>query len=134
MNSIYVAAKSAVSGFSEAMSKELAQFGVKVTSVEPGGFRTEFGGGSLALPAHSSAPYVQATEILRSRMADFAKRAGNDPARGAAAIAALVDLEEPPAHLTLGEDGYGMITGALQARLAEYERFREIGAGTAYAG
>jgi len=133
MNSMYVASKFAVSGFSEAMSKELARFGVKVTSVEPGGFRTEFGAASLALPARTSEPYAEATSKLKARMADFARGAANDPAKGAAVILALAELDDPPAHLALGADGYGMVTGALQARLEEYGRFREMAGGTAYA-
>ena len=134
MNAMYSASKFAVAGFSEALGKEAERFGVKVTSVEPGGFRTEFGAGSLALPARTSPPYAEAVEVLKTRMAEFARRAANDPAKGAAVIVGLADLEEPPAHLALGADGYAMITGALQARLAEYERYRELGAETAYAG
>jgi NAD(P)-dependent dehydrogenase (short-subunit alcohol dehydrogenase family) len=132
LNSLYVAAKHAVYGFSEAMAGELAPFGIKVTSLEPGGFKTEFGAGSLALPARTSEPYVEAMDTLRARMASFAQRATNDPGKGGAAIVALADLEDPPVHLALGEDGYGMITGALQKRLADYEKNRELGFGTAH--
>ena len=134
MNSMYVASKHAVAGFSEAFAKEVARFGVKVTSVEPGGFRTEFGTTSLNLPASVSEPYAEITQKLKTRMTDFAHLAANDPAKGAAVIAALVELEDPPAHLALGADGHAMITGALKARLDEYERFGEFVSGTAYAG
>ena len=93
MNSMYVASKHAVAGFSEAFAKEVARFGVKVTSVEPGGFRTEFGTTSLNLPACVSEPYAEITQKLKTRMTDFAHLAANDPAKGAAVIAALVELE-----------------------------------------
>ncbi|HET6971870.1 MAG TPA: SDR family oxidoreductase, partial [Phenylobacterium sp.] len=88
MNSMYVASKHAAAGFSESLSKELARFGVKVTSVEPGGFRTEFGTGSLNLPAQVSEPYAQITDALKTRMTQFAGSAVNDPAKGAEVIAA----------------------------------------------
>jgi len=132
MNGAYAASKFAVAALSESLGREAERFGIKVTCVEPGGFRTEFGAGSLATPARVSEPYAQATEMLKGRMLAFARTAANDPAKGAQAILSLADLEEPPAHLTLGADGYAMITGALQARLAEYEKFLALGAGTAY--
>lgn len=134
MNALYSASKFAVSGLSEALAKEWAGFGVKVTSVEPGGFRTNFALGSLALPQAVSPHNAAAVEAIQTRMAGFARTATNDPAKGAAVIAALADLDDPPAHLALGADGYAMITGALQGRLAEYERFKDFAGGTAYDG
>ncbi|MGB8364181.1 MAG: SDR family NAD(P)-dependent oxidoreductase [Rhizomicrobium sp.] len=130
MNGIYSASKFAVAGFSEALAKECAAFGVKVTCVEPGGFRTQFGVGSLALPSKVSPKNTPAVEVTKVRMAAFAQTAVNDPAKGAAVILALTELDEPPVHFALGADGYAMITGALQARLAEYERFRAFGGET----
>ena len=132
MNGLYAASKFAVLGLSEALSKEWAGFGVKVTSVEPGGFRTNFALGSLAIPQTVAPHNVGAVEAIKARMAGFAKTAANDPDKGAAAIVALADLDEPPAHLALGADGYAMITGALKGRLEEYERFRDLGGATAY--
>lgn len=132
MNGLYCASKFAVLGLSESLAKEAAGFGVKVTSVEPGGFRTKFAAGSLAFPAKVAPHNAAAVETSKARMETFAKTAQNDPAKGAAVIVALADLDEPPAHLALGADAYAMITGALQARLAEYERFKDFASGTAY--
>ncbi len=134
MNGLYCASKFAVLGLSESLAKEAAGFGVKVTSVEPGGFRTKFAAGSLAFPAKVAPHNAAAVEASKTRMETFAKTAQNDPAKGAAVIVALADLDEPPAHLALGADAYAMITAALQARLAEYERFKEFASGTAYDG
>ena len=120
MNSMYVASKHAVAGFSEALAKEVARFGVRVTSVEPGGFRTEFGTGSLNLPAQVSETYAEITAKLKTRMTDFAHLAANDPAKGAAVIAALVDLDEPvngwvyPLDLRGGRD---VLAGSFDAYL-----------------
>jgi len=133
MNGLYCASKFAVAGLTEALAKEGAAFGLKVTCVEPGGFRTEFGMGSLALPKKVSTHNAAAVDATRIRMAAFAQTAMNDPARGAAVIVALTDLYEPPVHFALGADGYAMITAALQARLAEYERLEGFGGDTAHA-
>jgi NAD(P)-dependent dehydrogenase (short-subunit alcohol dehydrogenase family) len=134
MNTLYSASKHAVAGFSEGLAKEVARHGIKVTSVEPGGFRTKFGTGSLKTPAEVSADNAAAVETLKARMTAFAGNAVNDPDKGGEVIADLAELDEPPVHLALGADGYSMITGALKARLEEYERFRELGSATAYEG
>lgn len=132
MNALYSASKFAVAGLSEALAKEWAGLGVKVTCVEPGGFRTKFAAGSLAFPERVSPHNQKVVETIKARMDAFARTAANDPAKGAEVILTLAGLDEPPAHLALGADGYAMITGALTNRLAEYERFQSVGDKTAF--
>ncbi len=131
MNALYSASKHAVGGFSEGLAKESARHGIKVTSVEPGGFRTKFGTGSLKLPAQVSEANAPAVEAIRARLTAFAADAVNDPAKGGDVIVELAELDEPPVHLALGADGYRMVTEALKARLEEYARFQELGSKTA---
>jgi NAD(P)-dependent dehydrogenase (short-subunit alcohol dehydrogenase family) len=131
MNSLYSASKHAVAGFSEGLAKEVARHGIKVTSVEPGGFRTKFGTGSLKLPAQVSEANAPVVETIKARMTAFAADAVNDPDKGGEVICDLAEMDEPPVHLALGADGYRMITDALKARLAEYERFEPFGSATA---
>ena len=133
-NSMYAASKFALAGFSESLGKEVARFGVKVTAVEPGGFRTNFGPAGRCHAGPLLPEYRAATETMKARMEWFRGAAANDPRKGAEVILALVDLHEPPAHLALGEDGNRMVTEALKARLAEYEAFREMSSATAYEG
>ena len=134
MNSLYSASKHAVVGFTEALAKEVSRDGIKVTSVEPGGFRTRFGTAGLKTPSDVSPRNAAVVEKLRARMTEFAGAAVNDPDRGGDAICDLAELDEPPVHVALGADGYAMITGALTTRLEEYERFRTLGGATAYEG
>jgi NAD(P)-dependent dehydrogenase (short-subunit alcohol dehydrogenase family) len=131
-NAFYSASKHAVAGFSEGVAKEVGRFGIKVTVVEPGGFRTKFGASSLVLPAKVSPHNVELVETIRSRLQTFAGNATNDPARGAAVIGALVEMDEPPIHLPLGADGFKMIGDALKARQDEYAKFEAFGSDTAY--
>jgi len=134
MNGLYGASKMAVYGLTETLAKELSPYGVKVTSIEPGGFRTNFALGSMAFPEKVSPHNRIAVEATQARMADFARIAQNDPAKGAQAVLALAAMDKPPVHLSLGEDALAMITGALKGRIEEYERFRDIGAKTAFGG
>jgi NAD(P)-dependent dehydrogenase (short-subunit alcohol dehydrogenase family) len=119
---LYSASKFAVVGLSAALAKELAPFGIKVTAVEPGGLRTDFGGASLRVSAVVSPPYAAQVETIAGRMALAGAKAINDPAKAAAAIAALVDMDEPPVHAAIGADGLRAVRAALEARLADYAR------------
>jgi len=130
---LYVASKWALAGFTESLAREVADMGVRATVVEPTGFRTDFAGASLAW-ADARHPEYQA---LRQRQEEgFARshgRQGNDPARGAEALLALVDLPDPPLHFALGLDAEQKIRSVLEQRLSEYQAFAALGSATAFA-
>jgi NAD(P)-dependent dehydrogenase (short-subunit alcohol dehydrogenase family) len=101
----YAAAKFGVEGFSESLSKEVRPLGVKVTIVEPGGFRTDFAGSSTTL--EGGRPEYDATVGATVRFQrDYNGKQPGDPARAAAAIVALASLPDPPLRLLLGSDAY----------------------------
>ena len=113
---IYCATKFALSGITEALRADLAPFGVGVTLVYPGYFRTEFlAGGSMARPSRPIAAY----EAARASERDHADQInGNQPGDPAKAMRALIDVYEArtaPLHLFLGSDAVQMA----QAKLAE---------------
>jgi NAD(P)-dependent dehydrogenase (short-subunit alcohol dehydrogenase family) len=122
----YNASKFAVEGFSEALARELAAVGIKVTIVEPGRFRTDWAG---------RWPAVVPTDI-----ADSAPPAGpgdathlpGDPARAAEAIIAAVDAEVPPLRLVLGADALAGIRAKLAAVSAEISTWEAVSVGTAF--
>jgi NAD(P)-dependent dehydrogenase (short-subunit alcohol dehydrogenase family) len=101
----YAAAKWAVEGFSETLAKEVAPFGVKVTIVEPGGFRTDFAGSSTVL--REGRPEYDATvgKTVRFQRGFNGKQPG-DPARAAAALLRLASVENPPLRIVLGSDAF----------------------------
>jgi NAD(P)-dependent dehydrogenase (short-subunit alcohol dehydrogenase family) len=101
----YAAAKFGVEGFSELLSKEVGPFGVKVTIVEPGGFRTDFAGSSAEI--RDSRPEYDATvgATVRFQRGYDGKQPG-DPVRAAAAVLHVASLPDPPLRLLLGRDAY----------------------------
>lgn len=119
---LYSASKFAIVGLSAALAKELAPFGVHVTAVEPGGLRTNFGGPSLHVACVVSPPYRESVQGIVDRLASGRRTAVNDPAKAAAAIATLIDMENPPVHAALGPDGLRSVRAALEARLMDYAR------------
>jgi NAD(P)-dependent dehydrogenase (short-subunit alcohol dehydrogenase family) len=105
-SSVYSAAKFAVAGWSEALVGELAPFGIRVTSVHPGMFRTDFLDPSSA--ARTDLVIDDYRDFDAARTAYLASRnhqQEGDPARFAQAVLQLAELDEPPARWAAGRDG-----------------------------
>jgi len=104
----YAAAKWGVEGFSEVLSKEVGPLGVKVTIIEPGGFRTDFAGSSTSI--REGRPEYDATvgKIARFQR-DFNGKQPGDPARAAAAVLRITGIDNPPLRLILGSDAFQAI-------------------------
>ena len=101
----YAAAKFGVEGFSESLSREMASLGVKVTIIEPGGFRTDFAGASTEL--HEGRPeYASTVGASVSFQKSYNGNQPGDPRKAAAALLHVVSLPEPPLRLLLGRDSY----------------------------
>ena len=100
------------------LSNEVKPFGVKVTIVEPGAFRTDWGGSSMTiapvLPDYDSTVGA----MNRYRRAVDGQQPG-DPARAAAAILEVVSLDQPPLRLLLGSDAVRIAGESAPARQAE---------------
>ena len=125
----YSAAKWGVEGFSEVLSRELAPLGIKVTIIEPGGFRTDFAGSSTKLseghPEYDST--VGAT--ARFQRAYNGKQPG-DPKKAAQAIVRLTQEQKPPLRLLLGSDAYNGAEKNDLARLEEARAWKELSLST----
>jgi NAD(P)-dependent dehydrogenase (short-subunit alcohol dehydrogenase family) len=122
---IYQAAKFGLGGFTEALAKEVAPLGIFVTAVEPGGFRTDWGGSSMTY-----APKVEGYESTADWMSSFLS-SGNyvpagDPDKAAKVMVELVDHPAPPVHLVLGSEAAGILKQADAARQAAFEEWLPV--------
>jgi NAD(P)-dependent dehydrogenase (short-subunit alcohol dehydrogenase family) len=130
----YAMTKFALEGLSEALAGEVAPFGVRVTIVEPGPFRTGFAGRSMrfaaANPAYAGTPAGQ----LRARMSDQDGRQPGDPVRAARAVVDVVHGglggEPAPLRLPLGDNAVRRIGVRLRERLAELDRVADLARST----
>ena len=125
---MYQAAKFGLSGFTEALAKEVAPLGIFVTSVEPGGFRTDWAGASM-----SYATEIEGYEMVKQRT-DFFK-AGKfvpvgDPEKAAKVMVDLASHPNPPVHLVLGSEAIGILKNADQSRTDEMEKWLDISLST----
>ncbi|OBB58312.1 oxidoreductase [Mycolicibacterium monacense] len=113
--SAYCASKFAVEGMLESLRKEVAQFGIHVTAIEPGSFRTDWAGRSMTRADRSIADYDELfVPIRNARLAASGNQLGN-PAKAAEAVLSILDVDEPPAHLVLGSDALRLIAAARSA-------------------
>ncbi|MET3712525.1 NAD(P)-dependent dehydrogenase (short-subunit alcohol dehydrogenase family) [Sphingomonas trueperi] len=119
----YQAAKWAVSGFTEAVAQELAPFGVRMISVEPGGMRTEWGATAHREPVDLLPDYQPTVGAMLDMMARFVGNEVGDPAKIARVIFDLSRKETLPPHLLLGSDAlhvFEKADGARQQAAAEW--------------
>ena len=127
----YSAAKWGVEGFSESLAREMALIGVHVTIVEPGGFRTGF-----AQTAHAAgegrAEYDAVVGAAVRMQRDYDGRQPGDPAKAAAVLLKLVEMDRPPLRIALGSDAVNAISATDRQRLEELESWRALSVSTDY--
>ena len=117
----YNASKFAVEGLSEALAGEIGPLGLGVTIVEPGPFRTDWGGRSLRAPKHEIEAYAETAGARRRGISGYSGKQAGDPVRAAAAIVKAVESEHPPLHLLLGRQALDVVRGKLAALSAEID-------------
>jgi NAD(P)-dependent dehydrogenase (short-subunit alcohol dehydrogenase family) len=130
-SALYAAAKYALEGLSASLAQEVRPFGVKVTAVAPGAFRTDFlSSHSIRKSDAEDAAYAPSVGRI---MSGFDAMAGNqigDPDRAARAILDLVRAEQSPVHLLLGTDALRRAREKVDAVIEEMERWEEVTRGT----
>lgn len=121
---LYNASKWALEAFSQSLSREVAGMGIRVTIIEPTAFSTDWAFSSAVRvePAPAYAPVREELEASRARLAN---NRGN-PAATAPVVMQLVDMEEPPLRLILGEGPHDIIRAEYAKRLDEWARYEEL--------
>jgi NAD(P)-dependent dehydrogenase (short-subunit alcohol dehydrogenase family) len=122
--SIYCASKWAVEGFTEAVSKEIKpEWGIKLTCIEPGGFRTDWAGRSMDFGEIENKAYdhMDGRKIAASR---HGKQAG-DPAKAAKVFYDLAVMDNPPLRCVVGTDAYSLINKKLETYTTEVKKFEK---------
>lgn len=130
----YSAAKAAIEGISGALRGELVPLGISVTIVEPGAFRTDFAGRSLAQSATVIDDYAATAGRRRKENDTMHGNQPGDPAKAGNAIIAAVESPDPPAFLLLGPDALAAYRYAADARAAEIRKWEELTSGTDFEG
>ncbi|MEM5367072.1 SDR family NAD(P)-dependent oxidoreductase [Paraburkholderia azotifigens] len=116
-SSIYseLACKFALEGISEALAKEVRPFGIFVTAVAPGSFRTDWAGRSMIRSPRSIPDYDPLFDPIRKAREEKSGKQLGDPVKAARAMLSLIGMDNPPTHLLLGSDALGLVRDKLSA-------------------
>ncbi|GAC1411370.1 MAG: oxidoreductase [Gemmatimonadaceae bacterium] len=121
----YNATKYAVEGFSEALALEVAPLGIKVTIVEPSGFRTDWAGRSAAESKNRIADYAPTAGKNLQDIRGYSGKQPGDPVRAAAAIIAAVESPNPPLRLLLGKAALKGARGKLDMLKRDFDAWEK---------
>jgi len=122
----YCGSKFALEGISEALAKEVEGFGIAVTAVAPGSFRTDWAGRSMVRSPRSIADYDALFDPVRQARHEKSGKQLGDPAKAARAMLAAIEAEVPPRHLLLGSDALGLVRQKLAALGEEITRWESL--------
>lgn len=122
---IYAATKFAVEGITEALAGELAPFGIKVTMVQPGGFRTDFANRSLNIAPYNPV-YAESLATTRKYYETIGGQQPGDPAQAVRVMIELADHPNPPLRLPMGKIALGRIRKKLEQYISEMETWEKV--------
>ncbi|MEZ2131424.1 MULTISPECIES: oxidoreductase [unclassified Sinorhizobium] len=122
----YCGSKFALQAISEVMRSEMTPFGVHVTAVCPGSFRTDWAGRSMVRTERSISDYDALFDPIRqARQAKSGKQLG-DPDKLAAAVLKLVDSDDPPPQLLLGSDALSLVSDRIRRLQEEIDQWKSM--------
>ncbi|MBN3762186.1 oxidoreductase [Burkholderia sp. Ac-20365] len=122
----YCGSKFALEGISEALSKEVRPFGIHVTAVAPGSFRTDWAGRSMVRTPRSIPDYDPLFDPIRTAREEKSGKQLGDPVKAARAMLDVVGSDAPPVHLLLGSDALGLVREKLLGMGVEMDAWEEV--------
>ncbi len=128
----YNATKFAVTAYSEALAKETAPLGIKVTNIAPSGFRTDWAGRSAKDSAVVIEDYATTAGANKKTVRGYSGSQKGDPVRAAAAIVKVVESENPPLVLLLGSAALRNAKHKLEVLQSDFNKWEEITRGADY--
>ncbi|WP_025742217.1 oxidoreductase [Aquimarina pacifica] len=129
---IYNASKFALEGFSEALAQEVSPFGIKVTLVEPGPFRTKFAGNGLGLSQNTIDAYSDTAGVFRTKLKGVDGKQEGDPVKASNAIINLVYSEQPTLRMPLGKTALITIQMKLDSVQSDLNTHQKIAKNSVY--
>ena len=122
----YCGSKFALEGISETLGKELKAFGVFVTAVAPGSFRTDWAGRSMQRSPRQIADYDALFDPIRQAREEKSGKQLGDPVKAAQAMLQLIESDNPPAHLLLGSDALKLVREKMSQLSQEIDQWEAL--------
>lgn len=122
----YCGSKFALEGITEVLGKEVKPFGIAVTAVEPGSFRTDWAGRSMVRSPRTITDYDALFDPIRKAREERSGKQLGDPTKAAHAILTLIASDTPPAHLLLGSDALELVRNKLSSLSEEIKTWEAV--------
>ena len=116
----YCGSKSALEAISETLSKEVKDFGIRVTAIAPGQFRTDWAGRSMIRTKRTISDYDRLMDPIRKARQEKSGNQPGDPAKAAQVLLRITETENPPIHLLLGSDAFKFVQDKLEELTKEF--------------
>jgi NAD(P)-dependent dehydrogenase (short-subunit alcohol dehydrogenase family) len=126
----YCATKFAMHGFSESLAEEVKPFGITVSIVSPGYFRTEFLDASLGVPKNEIEAYKLVRESQQTHMQSINHNQAGDPAKAAKVMIEIAEQKEPALHVFLGKDAYQFAGAKIKSVQQDMATVKELATAT----
>ncbi|MET8862890.1 oxidoreductase [Nonomuraea sp. NPDC004580] len=124
--SAYCGSKWAMEGILASLGQEVEQFGIHVTAIEPGSFRTDWAGRSMTRAEHFIEDYDELFMPIRQKRLKASGNQLGNPAKAGEAVVHIASIEEPPAHLVLGSDALRLIAAQRAAVEEDIRAWEEL--------
>jgi NAD(P)-dependent dehydrogenase (short-subunit alcohol dehydrogenase family) len=129
----YCGSKAALEAISETLSKEVKDFGIRVTAIAPGQFRTDWAGRSMVRTERSIADYDSLMDPIRKARQDKSGKQPGDPAKAAQVLLQIVEAGNSPTHLLLGDDALKFVREKLKGLNSEFAIWENVTRSTDFA-
>ena len=125
-NGYYSSTKFALEALTEALAQEVKPFGIKVTAIEPGAFRTDWAARSMWESATPISDYDDTVGSRKTMIKEFANHLPGDPRKAADAVLMVTGLDDPPLRLLLGRDVLKAVRDKLAAFSASIDEWAPV--------
>ena len=125
-NGYYSSTKFALEALTEALAQEVKPFGIKVTAIEPGAFRTDWAARSMWESATPIGDYDDTVGSRKTMIKEFANHLPGDPRKAADAVLMVTGLDDPPLRLLLGRDVLKAVRDKLAAFSASIDEWASV--------
>jgi NAD(P)-dependent dehydrogenase (short-subunit alcohol dehydrogenase family) len=125
-NAYYSSTKFALEALTEALAQEVKPFGIRVTAIEPGAFRTDWAARSMWESATPISDYDDSVGARKTMIKEFANHLPGDPRKVADAVLMVSTLDEPPLRLLLGRDVLKAVRDKLAAFSASIDQWEAV--------
>jgi NAD(P)-dependent dehydrogenase (short-subunit alcohol dehydrogenase family) len=129
----YCGSKFALEAISETLSKEVKDFGIRVSAIAPGQFRTDWAGRSMIRTERTISDYDKLMDPVRKARQDKSGKQPGDPAKAAQVLLQIVEASDPPTHLLLGDDALKFVREKLQSLNSEFAAWENVTRSTDFA-